>query len=279
MSTTLHTRPGLTIEYLTRTEWGARTDLPRRGVIVAPDRRTEVHIHHTAAIDTSDDTPNTWDLADALGYQRRLQTVRPDLGLDIPYSFVAYLGEDNRTVWIMEGRGEDRSGAHTAGHNTVGIGFSFGGNFDIATPAADLQRAVDTIEWFARYLRTQRDMINLGTSRNPHGWQVWGHRDTKNKSCPGNHLYPLLAEVDFLGDDDMPDPRITDDEAAFLHELRNSTLAVNSNATFPQTMIPKFRTWTGVIPDLEARVESLETDTSTSGAIIAGELVRIERVE
>lgn len=205
MSTFLASSASLDVVYLSRTDWGARTDLGRLGYGVARRRRTEVHIHHTAAIDTSDDTPNTWDLEHALRYQQRLQTVRPDLGLDVPYNFVAYIGEDSHTVWIMEGRGLDFSGAHTKGHNTAGIAVSFGGNFDLPVDPDDLARGVAAVRWFLTLLRTEYRLTALGTVTSPKGWPVWGHRDSSRKSCPGNNLYPLLEgmTLDYQEPDDM----------------------------------------------------------------------------
>ena len=180
------------VEYLSRSQWGARTDLPRLGYFVPADRRTELHVHHTASIDGNDSTPNRWSRAEAIRYMKILQTVRPDLGLDIPYTDVFFILED-LSVLICEGRGRERTGAHTAGHNTAGFGWSVGGNFDKADPEArDALLAV--IQNEARYLRSA-GFPRLCSSKNPKGWDVWGHRDTAPKSCPGSTLYPSLAGV------------------------------------------------------------------------------------
>src|ERR1044072_384579 len=115
---------------LSRSDWGARTDLPRLGMVVDRTRRTKVFIHHTVIID-DDSTANEWESLDEVKRKmRQLQTVRrQDLGADVPYSMVAFCMANGDLV-LGEGRGIDRSGAHTAGHNTAGLGISFQGDFE-----------------------------------------------------------------------------------------------------------------------------------------------------
>src|SRR3990170_1011537 len=117
--------------YLSRGAWGARTDIPRLGNLVSSDRRTHVIIHHTVIID-NDATPDLWETLDEVKLKmRQLQTIRPDLGLDVPYSLVVFLMTDGDII-VCEGRGYDRDGAHTYGHNTDGIGVALEGNFDLS---------------------------------------------------------------------------------------------------------------------------------------------------
>ena len=79
-----------------------------------------------------------------------------------------------------------------------------------------------------------------------------------------------------IGEPDMADPRITDEEAAFLTELRNATLSVNSNATFPQTIIP----WYRENKNINARVTALENNPPTSGSgINFGDSVILQAIE
>ena len=74
----------------------------------------------------------------------------------------------------------------------------------------------------------------------------------------------------------MADPRITDEEAAFLTELRNATLSVNSNATFPQTIIP----WYRENKNINARVTALENNPPISGSgINFGDSVILQAIE
>jgi hypothetical protein len=64
---------------------------------------------------------------------RKLQTLlAKKLGKDVPYNFVAHLMDTSpASMLVCEGRGEDRSGAHTKGHNTKGIGIIWGHNTDL----------------------------------------------------------------------------------------------------------------------------------------------------
>lgn len=180
------------IKFLTREQWGARTDIPRLGFYVPPTSRTELHIHNTAAIDGNDSTPNRWTEAEAIRYMKILQTVRPDLGFDVSYTWVFFVME-NLDVLICEGRGLLRSGAHTAGHNTAGFGWGVGGNFDLSDGDAG-DAFLKVVQNEAKYLRAN-GFPNLCNVKNPKGWDMWGHRDTAPKSCPGNTLYPKLATV------------------------------------------------------------------------------------
>lgn len=180
------------ITFMTREQWGANNSLPRLGFYVPPSVRTELHVHHTVSLDLNDATPNRWSVAEATRYMRALQTARPDLGRDIPYTYVFFLME-NLDVLICEGRGLLRTGAHTAGHNTAGFGWSVAGNFDI--PDNDAANALlFAIVNEAKYLRLN-GYPNLCSRKNPRGWDLWGHRDTAPKSCPGNTLYPKLGSV------------------------------------------------------------------------------------
>ena len=120
--------PGL--RFVDRRGWGASAAHPRLGNQVSRAARSHVIIHHTVMPD-GDSSPNLWETdAEVFAMMRRLQTVRPDLGLDVPYNFVVFLMRNATEIIICEGRGEDRSGAHTKGHNTHGIGVCFAGEFE-----------------------------------------------------------------------------------------------------------------------------------------------------
>lgn len=178
------------VTYLTRQEWGADTALPRLGHIVSPDERTEVFIHHTVAVD-SDASPNIWEtMAEVISWMRRLQTIRPDLGKDVPYNFVAFF-MPNELV-ICEGRGANRSGAHTIGHNRSAIGLAVHGNFQL--PTFGLEGYVKTMGPWLYQLKVSL-LPFLGT-KHPPGRDVYGHRDSgAQTACPGNHLYARLDDI------------------------------------------------------------------------------------
>jgi len=191
------------IEYLTRRQWGAAPAiddyLTNRRYKRLPDIVECVQVHHTASIDNDDSTPNRWDYDEALRYTRALQWARPDL-IPMPYNETVAVSEDLQTAWIFEGCGLDTVGAHTRGHNRHGYGISVYGNFDRADdPARDALLSV--IEQRIRSLR-RSTFPNLGLEPNPQGWDVWGHRDSAAKSCPGNTLYMSLERVTFKEEDD-----------------------------------------------------------------------------
>lgn len=203
--------PG-SLVYVSRKEWGSSSATEKfiaDRYSVSASMKREIHVHHTAAIDTDDDTPNRWDYDEAVAYMRRLQTSRPDLG-PLPYSVNLATNEDLSTVWVFEARGILKVGAHTGGHNQSGVGFGVFGNFDKADRDA-AQVLVDAIATISRDLRdggrwaallnNGGRLPNLGSVPNPAGWVAWGHRDTSTKTCPGHSLYPLLADVTLEGDD------------------------------------------------------------------------------
>lgn len=195
---------GQDIEYYPRADWGADTSIPRLGNIVAREKRTHVIIHHTVMVDT-DGTPNIWESENAVfENMQRLQTIRPDLGLDVPYNFVAYPKKYGELV-ICEGRGEDRSGAHTSGHNTAGLAVSFAGNFEdhnfnFAPYAPALSDFLAWLRYDANlpgYGGPYEPMSNLGAVH-PDGRQVFAHQDFKATACPGKYILYDLDRVDFM---------------------------------------------------------------------------------
>lgn len=193
---------------LSRQEWGARPDLPRRGHAIGRDKRTEVFIHHTVVVD-NDTTGNEWEtLAEVQQNMRVLQTIREaDLGPDVPYSMVAFCMQDGELV-LCEGRGLDRTGAHTQGHNRSALGIAFQGDFqNRPTPTHFESQLKELGDWLLD-LRSNGGFSNLGKSR-PGDRQVWAHRDVKATQCPGDKLFDKLDLIRFLEDDEMSMDRAT----------------------------------------------------------------------
>lgn len=186
---------------LSRAEWEADTDFPRRGHHIGPLRRTEVFVHHTVIVDT-DATRNEWGtLEEVKFWMRRLQRIRPDLGSDVPYNMVAFC-MSNGDLALCEGRGLYRTGAHARNHNRSALGIAFHGNFeDEALPVGIDGQLIEFAEWL-RDLRNHQGFANLGTSR-PGGKQVWGHRDlpTARTLCPGRKLYRKLDLIRFIDEE------------------------------------------------------------------------------
>lgn len=194
------------LTFYSRSEWATNANLPRLGGRVERRDRTHVFVHHTVTPD-SDTTPNIWESeSEILSRMRELQVIRPDLGLDVPYNFVAFVMQ-NGSLAICEGRGEDRTGAHTKGHNTHAIAVSFAGNFeDLSVAGANLKEKMVLLSYFLGWLRFDPshpdygqfvEMRNLGSVA-PSGRKVFAHRDIKATACPGRKILQHLDEVDFL---------------------------------------------------------------------------------
>ena len=186
-------QPGLVL--YSREEWGARTDIPRLGYSVNRLDRTEAIMHHTVIID-NDATPNRWEtMAEVKAKMVQLQTIRPELGLDVPYNFVAFHMADG-TLIICEGRGLNRTGAHTHGHNTEGIATAGEGNFMIG------QTVNPYIDHWSRwwgYQKYDMGMENLG-SKHPTRGIAYGHKDFIATGCPGDNLYVIIPQLTFKED-------------------------------------------------------------------------------
>lgn len=195
--------------FVPRKEWGSSPSVEEFIRNRSRNRAVDVvsvQVHHTAAIDVDDNTPNRWDYDEAVAYMRKLQVSRPDLG-PLPYNDNIAVSEDLQTVWLFEGRGPLVRGAHTAGHNTTGYGIGILGNFDKNDPEA-AKVLLWAIERRVYDLRTKHGLVNLGSKKSPKGWNAWGHRDSSAKSCPGNHFYPLLADFRLVGFEDEGDDMI-----------------------------------------------------------------------
>jgi hypothetical protein len=187
--------PGRVI-VLSRDEWGAKP-LPRLGNLVDRRKRREVFIHHTVIVD-GDATINEWeDLDEVKAKMQQLQTIRAaDLGKDVPYNFVAFCMANGDLV-LGEGRGLDRSGAHTVGHNQSAIAVSFQGNFEKAPLPAKLDSQLAALGNWLRDLRTREGFVNLGVDH-PLGRDVFGHREVKSTDCPGEEIFTRLKLIRFL---------------------------------------------------------------------------------
>lgn len=282
------------VRYVTRAEWGASAATEafiRDRWRVPPDEKTSAHVHHTAAIDT-DGTPNTWALADAAAYMRKLETVRPDLG-PLPYNENWALGEDADTVYVLQGRGLEWVGAHASGWNRTGIGFGWLGNFNDHLTDRMADQATAFMQARLTRIRHHLGYSRLGDVTNPHDWQVFGHRDTAAKDCPGHLMYPLLARLDYTGDADMPDPRITDAQAETLAQLDKAVREMGSSGGFARWAIALIREFRGHTVDsleesddiaavdaevdaLAARVAALDPDTLTD-TVVARIIARLTR--
>ena len=186
------------MDIVSRADWGARPPKNPPASIATPS--LELWLHHTASSDG--------EAARVRAIQRYHQDVRG--WNDIAYS---YLISGSGTVY--EGRGVGVSGAHTKGHNSISHAICVLGNYNLADPTPVSIIAV-------------AELIRYG-----HGEGWWpdqltgGHRDVGATSCPGNNLYPLIPEINRLGD-----VMFTDHEIEELKKLVASLDSVNSNGSF-----------------------------------------------
>ncbi|MCP3856062.1 MAG: N-acetylmuramoyl-L-alanine amidase, partial [Actinomycetia bacterium] len=114
------------------------------------------------------------DLDDIAAYMRRLQTVRPDLGPEVPYSFVVFAGDGPLDVVVCEGRGRGRTGAHTAGHNSTSYGVAYAGNTEDEPVTAGMEEGV---RWVGR------TMLDDPEGARP----TAGHWQSKATACQGRN--------------------------------------------------------------------------------------------
>lgn len=155
-----------------RSQWGSAESDPPGSWIGAVD---EVVIHHFYR----PDIPASASVSTEKGAMQGVQDFHTDKGWDdIGYSFVTF---DSGRVY--EARGWHRSGAHTAGknHSTLAFALAIDGDADDASPAA-YEALNNLIE----------EGIRVGAIKvNP---KISGHTDYAAKSCPGDEVYPNLAQ-------------------------------------------------------------------------------------
>lgn len=115
---------------------------------------------------------------DPVAYMQRLQVARPDLGSEVPYSFVVMPGATDDDAVIGVGRGWAWSGAHTIDYNRTAYGVALAGDFTDHAPTPGMLAAIRVI---GGYLRDPLPTL--------------GHRDVYATACPGEMTYPLLEEL------------------------------------------------------------------------------------
>ena len=197
------------VTLLTRADWGANPLAITVGRVAVPTQWKRTVYHHTVIID-NDATPNLWtNIAEVKAKMRQLQVIRPDLGSEVPYSFVHFLMEGGGLV-VCEGRGTRRTGAHTIGHNSTWLGVAFEGDFENFTQ--DIRRWIPRVNHFAWWIRKQ------GCRNLAEPFMV--HQDTSQTACPGSEVITRrelfsYAELATVGpppeeeeDEDMRNPLV-----------------------------------------------------------------------
>lgn len=196
--------------FLSRDDWGAG---PLVAGAAAPHSQfLGLVIHHTVTTFNPGDDP--------AAHMRWLQKVRPDLGSEIPYSFVVFPTTDPESCVVAEGRGWGRTGAHTVGYNSTAYGVAFAGNFQNDTPTPGM---LEGVRWIGRRLA---DPINA--------LHTIGHLEVFGTACPGENTVPLLGKVQppFTEptEDDMP---LSDDDVARIRDAVLDAPIATRRGTFP----------------------------------------------
>lgn len=160
--------------YLTRADWGATG--PHLGHVIDEARFTKLNIHHTVMVlrDYDGDGYTHGDLDDIKKYMRALKTSRPDLGLDVPYSFVVFRGANPMQVVICEGRGKGHTGAHTRGQNSSSYGVAYAANTMVEEVTWGMEEGV---RWTGRTM-----LVNPAGAR-----ATTGHWESKATACQGTN--------------------------------------------------------------------------------------------
>ncbi|KAG7335039.1 hypothetical protein KOW79_001635 [Hemibagrus wyckioides] len=104
---------------------------------------------------------------------------------DIGYSFVA--GSDG---YLYEGRGWLWQGAHTKGHNSIGYGVSFIGDYMSSIPS---NRTMDLV-------RNQLAKCATEGGKLVSNFIIHGHRQVVNTSCPGDAFYSEIQGWEHFGE-------------------------------------------------------------------------------
>lgn len=135
----------LTITVVWRADWGAGPF--RAGHPISARQLAGLVLHHTYMVMRDYTGDGLIDVADVIAAMRHLQRVRPDLGGEVPYSWVIIKDLRNPLhIWVCEGRGSSRTGAHTAGLNSTRLGVALFGNYTSRRPD---RAVVAAIRWLA----------------------------------------------------------------------------------------------------------------------------------
>ena len=195
------------VRYLTRADWGANPRIVGGHLMDGAAEKIEIPVHHTVIVD-NDATPDLWEtLVEVKAKMRQLQVIRADI-TDVPYNAVGFLMAD-RSLIVCEGRGPNRSGAHTIGHNRRGYGFAFEGNME-ALPNPDVSLWVPRLNRFFGWVKAEQ-LPRLGTfvTNHEHGaHQFFPHQDVSATACPGRAVIPVIDQFRYElaeeEEDDMP---------------------------------------------------------------------------
>lgn len=156
-----------------RCMWGAKPYKGTPTLLQLPLQH--IYIHHTY-----EPSRPCLSLQDCSRDMRSMQKFhQEDRGWDdIGYSFV--VGSDG---YLYQGRGWNWVGAHTKGHNSIGYGVSFIGDFTASVPEDPILSLVRD-----RFLKCAVTSGYMSSN-----YTIQGHRQVVNTSCPGDALFQKIS--------------------------------------------------------------------------------------
>ena len=163
--------------------WGAR--VPSAPVRIWDRRPVKILVHHTA-------TPNVADLsrAAAESLARGIQEFHMarrgwiDTGQHLTISRGGFVLEGrHRTLEVLAHGRRQVEGAHCSRQNTVSIGIENEGTYLDVDPPPEL------------WNRLRETCAHLCARYGIAPTAIYGHRDFKNTTCPGDRLYGLLPQL------------------------------------------------------------------------------------
>lgn len=153
------------VRLVTRAEWGAR---PPKATTPHNPPLSMVFVHHSAM-------PSCSTREECVTQMKAIQDLHMDDNGwdDIGYTYL--VGGDGG---VYEGRGWDVIPAQCKGHNAESYGICIMGDYSHVLPPSAAMQAV-------------KDMIDCGVQQGKvtTGHEVFGHRDGRCTSCPGDALY------------------------------------------------------------------------------------------
>lgn len=167
----------MTTYTITRPMWGADPVAVQLGAAIPEGQVVGLVLHHTV----TDWVPSGSE-DDVATHMRYLQRVRPDLGLEVPYSFVVLEHPDPAHAWLAIGRGRGRTGAHTIGYNSTRYGVAVAGNYTDRPLTPGMVQAIrDVGRWYLA------DPIGAEPTM--------AHRQVAATACPGTTAMGQLPEL------------------------------------------------------------------------------------
>lgn len=160
------------LQFVSREEWGAAHG---KGASTSGAKPLVV-IHHSWQPDVPLDASTGMET----GAVRAIERFH---AIDNHWAGIGYNWLVFQSGSIYEGRGWNRVGAHTEGQNSRSVGVCFVVNGDA--------HGLDEKAWTAA-----RRIIDAGAAYGfiAPDYEIKGHRDYSTKTCPGDHIYPLLQE-------------------------------------------------------------------------------------